>query len=100
LSPAGTDRGPFLIAVALADGTTVEIPAGDHPELVGLLGRMSKVCEDASVPTPAIVVWRLDRGEPRPMTWAELEECGLHESTMLSGPDGTGREVRKTYLTS
>jgi hypothetical protein len=78
-------QAPFLIAVALGDGTEAEIPAANYVELEGLLGRMAKVCVESGTPTPATVVWRLDRGAPRPMIRAELEEGHLHELPILSG---------------
>ena len=66
--------GSFLISIRLADGEEVKIPAADQAELYGLLARMSRVCREAGTRSPAMVVWRLGRGEPRPMSRAELEE--------------------------
>jgi hypothetical protein len=74
---------PFLIAVALGDGTEAEIPAASYAELEGLLGRMAEVCVESGTPTPATVVWRLDRGAPRPMRRGELEEG--HLERLLDG---------------
>jgi hypothetical protein len=74
VSDADRPQAPFLIATVLGDGEVVRIPAADHAELYGLLARMSRVCREAGTQSPAMVVWRLDRGEPRPMSRAELEE--------------------------
>jgi hypothetical protein len=76
---------PFLIATALGDGTEAEIPAADYGELTRLLERMSAACEKARTPMPATVVWRFDRGAPRPLSRAELEEGDLHALPILAG---------------
>jgi hypothetical protein len=75
---------PFLIAASLGDGTVARIPAASYAELEELLGRMALVCGEARVPTPPIVLWRLDRGEPRAMSEAELEEGGLRLLPILA----------------
>jgi hypothetical protein len=75
---------PFLISVWLGDGEEVRIPAVDQAELYGLLARMSRVCRKAGTQSPAMVVWRLDRGEPRPMSRAELEEGDIARHPALA----------------
>jgi hypothetical protein len=59
--PTGPPRP--LISIWLGDGEEVRIPAGDDAELYGLLARMSRVCLKTGAQSPAVVVWRLDRGE-------------------------------------
>lgn len=76
---------PFLIAVAHSDGTDSAIPASSFEELGVMLGRLTIACEKARRPTPPTVVWRLDRGEPRPLSRAELEEGHLHDLPILVG---------------
>ncbi len=77
-------RIPFLIVTALGDGTEAEIPASSYAELVELLGRMADACEGSVSRPPAAVVWRMDRGAPRPMSAAELEEGELHRLPILA----------------
>lgn len=74
----------FLISIRLADGEEVKIPAVDQAELYGLLARMSRVCREAGTASPAMVVWRLDRGAPRPMSRAELEEGDIARHPALA----------------
>jgi hypothetical protein len=76
---------PFLIAVAHADGTESEIPASSFEELEVLLRRLTAACEKARRPTPPTVIWRLDRGGPRPLSRAELEEGQLQDLPILVG---------------
>jgi hypothetical protein len=76
---------PFLIAVAHSDGTESGIPAASFEQLEELLGRLTVACEKARRPTPPTVIWRLDRGEPRPLSKAELEEGGLQDLPILVG---------------
>jgi hypothetical protein len=84
VSTASPGPAPFLIYTALGDGEVVEIPALDLAELDRLLGRMSRVCAEAEVKAPATVVWRLDRGAPRRLSRAELEECDIARHTVLA----------------
>jgi Ser/Thr protein kinase RdoA (MazF antagonist) len=77
--------GPFLIAVAHADGTESGIPASSFEELGAMLGRLTIACEKARRPTPPTAVWRLDRGEARPLSRAELEEGHLQDLPILVG---------------
>lgn len=76
---------PFLICVAHGDGAATEVPASSYAELRTLLGRMSAVCEKAGVPTPLTAIWRVDRGWPRPLVGAELEEGELAGLAILAG---------------
>jgi hypothetical protein len=85
VSTARTAPAPFLIRVELGDGTATEIPASSYGELSMRLGRMSAACVKSGVPTPPTVVWRRDRGEPRPMSLAELEEADLSDLRILRG---------------
>jgi hypothetical protein len=84
LSGAAESSAAFLISIWLGDGEELRIPAADHAELYGLLARMSRVCREAGVASPAMVVWRLDRGEPRPMSRAELEEGDIARHPVLA----------------
>jgi hypothetical protein len=76
---------PFVIAIAHCDGTESAIPASSFEELGVMLGRLTVACEKARRPTPPTVVWRLDRGEPRPLGRAELEEGHLQDLSILAG---------------
>jgi hypothetical protein len=76
---------PFLIALAHRDGTGSAIPASNFEELGAMLGRLTIACEKAGRPTPPTVVWRLDRGEPRPLNRAELAEGCLEGLPILAG---------------
>ena len=71
--------------MAHVDGTESEIPASSYEELGELLGRLTIACEKARRPTPPTIVWRLDRGGPRPLSRAELEEGDLHALPILAG---------------
>jgi hypothetical protein len=84
LSDADRPPAPFLISVWLGDGEELRIPAVDQAELYGLLARMSRVCREAGARSPAMVVWRLDRGAPRPMSRAELEEGDIARHPALA----------------
>jgi hypothetical protein len=75
---------PFLIKVALSDGTEARVPAMDYVEVEELLGRIAYASAKARLPTPTAQVWRLDRGAPRPLSRAELEEGELHEIPILA----------------
>jgi hypothetical protein len=77
-------RIPFLIVTALGDGTEAEVPASSYAELGELLGRMADAWEGSMRRTPAAVIWRMDRGAPRPMSAAELEEGDLHRLPILA----------------
>jgi hypothetical protein len=77
-------RIPFLIVTALGDGTEAEVPAASYDELAELLGRMADACAGSMRRTPATVVWRMDRGAPRPMSAAELEEGDLCRFSILA----------------
>jgi hypothetical protein len=76
---------PFLIAVAHGDGTESGIPASSFEELGVMLGWLTIACEKAGRPTPPAAIWRLDRGEPRPLSRAELEEGHLQDLSILVG---------------
>jgi hypothetical protein len=84
VSATGTAPAPFLIIVAHGDGSESRIPASSYTELQALLGRMSEACETNGVPAPPTVVWRVDRGEPRPLSRAELAEGDLHNLPILA----------------
>jgi hypothetical protein len=84
LSAASAAPGPFLISVSHADGSCSRLPARGYAELSALLGAMARACEKAGVPTSPTTVWRVDRGEPRAMSLAELEEGELHELAILA----------------
>jgi hypothetical protein len=84
LSGADRPKAPFVISMWPGDGEEIRIPAVDQAELYDLLARLSRVCREAGTRSPAMVVWRLDRGEPRPMSRAELEEGDIARDPILA----------------
>jgi hypothetical protein len=84
LSDANRAPAPFRISIWLADGEEIRIAAADQTELYGLLARISRIYAETGVRPSAMVVWRLDRGEPRPMSRAELEEGDIARHPLLT----------------
>jgi hypothetical protein len=76
VSRAAREPASFLIAVATGDDEGVEIPATDDAELGRLLGRITRVCGAARLPTPPISVSRRDRDAPLPLGGPESAERG------------------------
>jgi hypothetical protein len=84
LSNASRPTAPFQISIWLADGEEIRIAATDQTELYGLLARISRVYGETGVRPSAMVVWRLDRGAPRAMSRAELEEGDIARHPLLA----------------
>lgn len=87
---------PFVIAIEHGDGSGSRIPASDYAELGALLRSISEACEKNGVPTPPTVIWRLDRGESRPLSRIELEEGHLHDLPILVGEAGRSSSWPRT----
>jgi hypothetical protein len=84
VSTGARAQAPFQISIWLADGEEIRIAAADQTELYGLLARISRVYRETGVRPSAMVVWRLDRGAPRPMSRAELEEGDIARHPALA----------------